>query len=150
MKVLVQRVKKAECLVDGTSHARIGRGLLLFVSFREGDEKDLIPQMAKKVADLRIFEDEEGKMNHSVKDLDLEILSISQFTLEADTRKGNRPSFTKAKAPQEAELHFHAFGEALEAEGLTIYEGVFGARMEISLVNDGPVTILLEKGSGRR
>jgi len=148
MKVLAQRVKNAECTIEGKSHARIGKGLLLFVSFREGDERDVIPKMAKKVADLRIFEDEAGKMNLSAKDLGLEILSISQFTLEADTKKGNRPSFTKAKAPERAELFFHAFGEALENEGLTIYEGVFGDRMEISLTNDGPVTILLEKGGG--
>ncbi len=146
MKVLAQRVKNAECAIDGKPHARIGKGLLLFVSFREDDARDVIPEMAKKVASLRIFADDEDKMNLSAKDVGLEILSISQFTLEADTKKGNRPSFTKAKAPKEAEIFFHAFGEALEREGLRVYEGVFGARMEISLVNDGPVTILLEKG----
>jgi len=149
MKVLIQRVKEAECLVDDTVHARIGEGLVLFVSFHKDDETSAIEKLARKTANLRIFEDEEGKLNHSAKALDKEILSISQFTLEADTEKGNRPSFTEAMPPKTAERWYHLFTEALEAHGLAVYEGSFQSRMQIRLVNDGPVTILLERTSGQ-
>jgi len=148
MKVLVQRVKEASCIVEEKEIAAIGKGYLLFVSFHQDDDTSIIPKMAKKVANLRIFEDEDGKMNHSIKDLNLQILSISQFTLEAKTRKGNRPSFTEALDPAKAETYYHLFTEALEEEGLFVYEGAFQARMDIKLVNEGPVTILLERDEG--
>jgi len=148
VKVLVQRVKEAACIVEGKELAAIGKGYVLFVSFHQDDDAAIIPKMAKKVANLRIFEDEDGKMNHSIKEMNYRILSISQFTLEAKTRKGNRPSFTEALDPTKAETYYHMFTEALEDEGIFVYEGAFQARMDIKLINEGPVTILLERDEG--
>ncbi|MFH5880801.1 D-aminoacyl-tRNA deacylase [Liberiplasma polymorphum] len=146
MKVLVQRVKEATCIINQSPFSHIDKGLLLFVSFHTTDEAILIPQMAKKIAHLRIFEDEEGKMNLSLKDLQLQVMSISQFTLEASTKKGHRPSFTDALNPTLATIYYDQFNEALRKEGLFVSTGSFQAHMDISLINDGPVTILLERG----
>ncbi len=146
MKVLVQRVSQASCVVGGKTHSAIGAGLALFVSFQKGDDASLLPWMAKKVANLRIFEDSEGKMNVSVTDTGGEILSISQFTLEAKTQKGNRPSFTGAMPPTEANALYEQFNEMLRRQyAVSVATGAFQEHMDISLINDGPVTILLER-----
>ncbi len=145
MKVLVQRVSDAACIIDGVSTASIGQGFVCLVSFQEGETGDAIPWMAKKVANLRIFSDDEGKMNLSLKDVHGEVLSISQFTLEADANKGNRPSFIKALEPALAEKLYARFNAALSRQGVVVHTGQFGAAMKISLTNDGPVTIMLER-----
>ncbi len=145
MKILVQRVKKAACLVDGKPTGEIGNGFVLFVSFKQGDDASLIPYMAKKVANLRIFEDEAGKMNISLIDKGYSVLSISQFTLEAKTAKGNRPSFTEALDPKEADVLYNQFNDALSEKGIHVEEGVFQKHMDIQLTNDGPVTIMIER-----
>ncbi len=145
MKVLVQRVKTASCTVDGTITGHIDHGLCLFVSFRHSDDALIVQHLAKKVANLRIFEDTEGKMNLNVKAISSAVLSIPQFTLEANTKKGHRPSFTEACAPEKATTLFDDFNQALQQEGLQVARGVFSAHMNIALDNDGPVTIILER-----
>ncbi|TVP96800.1 MAG: D-tyrosyl-tRNA(Tyr) deacylase [Acholeplasmatales bacterium] len=145
MQVLVQRVKEASCEVDGRPISAIAQGFVLFVSFHQTDTAALIPVMAKKVARLRIFSDAAGKMNRSLIDDHLEALSISQFTLEANTDKGHRPSFTEALDPDTAETFYLLFNEALENEGVLVKTGQFGAAMQVKLVNDGPVTLLLKR-----
>lgn len=145
MKVLVQRVKRASCVVNNQTTGSIEQGLLLFISFNHLDDKTLIAPMAKKVANLRILEDDQGKMNLSIKVLNLPVLSIPQFTLEADTKKGNRPSFVNALNPSKATAFYDTFNRALEAEGVHVETGIFGADMAIDLINDGPVTVMLEK-----
>ncbi len=147
MKLLVQRVSSATCVVAGEAIGVIEKGLLCFVSFRRGDQTDLIPIMAKKLANLRVFEDEAGKMNLSVKDLNLSILTIPQFTLEANTQKGYRPSFTEALSPNLAKTYYEAFNEALKKQGVSVEEGEFAAHMHIHASNDGPVSLLLERTS---
>lgn len=145
MQVLVQRVQEATCEIKGRPVSTISRGFVLFVSFHQSDTVLLIPKMAQKVAKLRVFEDEAGKMNHALIDQNYEALSISQFTLEGNTDKGNRPSFTEALDPEQAEMFYHLFNEALEKEGVRVKTGQFGAVMQIQLVNDGPVTLLLKR-----
>ena len=146
MKVIVQRVKEASCRVDGNIHSEIGKGFCLFVSFKEGDDASVIPWMAKKVANLRIFEDDEGKMNRSLKDVGGSVLSISQFTLEASTKKGNRPSFTSALDPQTANALYETFNQTLkDTHSLNVQTGAFKQHMDIALINDGPVTIPIER-----
>ncbi len=145
MKVLVQRVNHAACVVDGKTIGEIGEGLLLYVGFRQGDDASSLPKMAKKVANLRIFEDKQGKMNLSVLDTSKAVLSISQFTLEAATKKGHRPSFTDALEPIQAEKLYDAFNRLLNQEGLSVETGSFQAMMQIHSINDGPVTLLLER-----
>jgi D-tyrosyl-tRNA(Tyr) deacylase len=139
MRALVQRVGEAAVSVDGREVARIGAGLLVLLGVRRGDTADEADRIARKLLALRIFEDEEGRMNRSVTDVGGEILCVSQFTLYGDARKGNRPSFVDAAPPEEAAPLYERVRDALGARG-----GVFGARMEVSLVNDGPVTLLLE------
>ncbi len=145
MKIVVQRVKQAACYVDDELINQIEKGFCLFVSFKKGDDASLIPWMAKKIANLRVFEDEDGKMNRSLLDNNYEVLSISQFTLEGNTKKGNRPSFSEALAPREANALYELFNEALKAQGLSVYPGVFKAHMAIKIINDGPVTLLVER-----
>ncbi len=148
MQVLVQRVLEASCVIDTETTASIDAGFLLYVSFHKTDSPDLISKMAKKVTHLRIFEDEEGKMNRSLQDRETPaVLSISQFTLEADTRKGHRPSFTQALEPERAEMYFTRFNDALREAGVRVEDGRFGAHMRIVSVNDGPVTIRLTMAS---
>lgn len=139
MRALVQRVSEASVTVDGERVAGIGRGLLVLLGVRTGDGNEEADRVARKVRALRIFEDDEGRMNRSVDDVGGEILCVSQFTLYGDVRKGNRPSFVEAAPPETAEPLYERVRQALGAQG-----GVFGARMEVSLVNSGPVTLLVE------
>jgi D-tyrosyl-tRNA(Tyr) deacylase len=139
VRALVQRVGNASVTVDGKEVARIGPGLLVLLGVRRGDGEAEADRIASKLLALRVFDDDAGKMNLSVGDVDAEILCVSQFTLYGDTRKGNRPSFVDAAPPEEAEPLYERVRSALDAAG-----GVFGARMAVSLVNDGPVTMLIE------
>ena len=137
MRALVQRVSRASVCVDGEEVSAIGPGLLVLLGIAEGDGPEQADRLADKVRALRIFDDGEGRMNEPLGER--EALCVSQFTLLADTRKGNRPSYMEAARPEEAEPLYERFRERLGARG-----GVFGARMEVALVNDGPVTLLLE------
>jgi D-tyrosyl-tRNA(Tyr) deacylase len=139
VRALVQRVSEAAVAVDGAEVARIGPGLLVLLGVRNGDGPDQADRLAQKLLALRVFEDADGRMNLSVRDTGGEVLVVSQFTLYGDARKGNRPSFIEAAPPEEAEPLYERVRAALGAHG-----GVFGARMAVSLVNDGPVTLLLE------
>lgn len=150
MRVLLQRVAHASVTVDGEVTGSVGSGLLLLLGIAEGDGQAEIDLLAGKIANLRIFEDAEGKMNRSLLDVlaagtpDAGALVVSQFTLYADVRKGRRPSFVGAAAPALAEPMVTRFGDALKALGVPVAYGVFGAHMEVSLLNDGPVTIWLD------
>jgi len=144
MKIVVQRVRYASCTVENNLTGKINNGYLLLVGFKKGDSAELLPKAANKVLNLRIFEDENGKMNLNIKQVFGKILSISQFTLYADTTSGNRPSFTEALDPQEALKLYKRFNEILRDNGIQVEEGIFGAHMDIALLNEGPVTILLE------
>ena len=144
MRIVVQRVKEASCKVDGKITGSCNKGFLLFIGFKNGDTEAEIQKCLKKVAGLRIFEDENGKMNKSLKDINGEILAISQFTLYADCKHGNRPSFTDALAYDKAKIMYERFVELLRNEGYKTEVGIFGADMKISLINDGPVTIILD------
>jgi D-aminoacyl-tRNA deacylase len=139
MRALVQRVSEAAVAVDGREVARIGPGLLVLVGVRTGDGPEEADGLARKLLALRIFEDAAGRMNRSVEQAGGELLCVSQFTLYADVRRGNRPSFVEAAAPDRAEPLYERLRQALGAKG-----GVFGARMAVSLVNDGPITLLVE------
>jgi D-tyrosyl-tRNA(Tyr) deacylase len=139
VRAVVQRVARARVTVEGEEVAAIGPGLLVLLGVRRGDTADQADKCARKLLALRIFEDDEGRMNLSVGDVDGEVLCVSQFTLYGDARKGNRPSFVDAAPPREAEVLYARVREALGAKG-----GRFGAHMEVELVNDGPVTILVE------
>ena len=139
MRALVQRVASARVSVDGAEVSSIGRGLLVLLGVRDGDTDEQADWIARKLLALRIFEDAEGKMNLSVEDVGGELLCVSQFTLYGDARKGNRPSFVRAAAPEEAERLYERVRQTLGAKG-----GRFGAKMAVDLVNDGPVTLLVE------
>ena len=144
MKAVVQRVKKTTLRVDGELISEIPFGLTVFLGVKTGDTEKEAAYIAKKVAGLRIFEDENGKMNLSVKDVGGEVLLVSQFTLYGDATKGNRPSFTLAERPEIAEPLYEYAVKELSSYGVTVKKGVFGADMKIEQNNDGPVTILLE------
>jgi D-aminoacyl-tRNA deacylase len=139
VRALVQRVSQASVSVGGEEVARIGAGLLVLLGVRAGDDSERADRLARKLLALRIFEDDEGRMNRSVEEVGGEVLCVSQFTLYGDVRKGNRPSFVDAAPPAEAEPLYEKVRTALGASG-----GVFGARMAVALVNDGPVTLLVE------
>ena len=146
MRIVLQRVKNASVVVAGERVSEIGVGLLLLVGVAKDDGEGEAGWLAEKVAGLRIFNDEDGKMNLGIKDVGGEILAVSQFTLLADTRKGKRPSFVGAAPPEEAEPLFDYFCERLRAAGVaSVKTGSFGAMMDVALVNDGPVTIVLER-----
>lgn len=145
MKVVVQRVQSSSVTVDEKTVGKINKGLLVLVGFTEGDSQNEINWMVNKISNLRIFEDENGVMNLSVQDVKGSILSVSQFTLYADSRKGNRPSYLNALGGEEAIKLYKAFNETLRNTGILVEEGIFGADMKVALVNDGPVTIILEK-----
>ena len=144
MRIVVQRVKEASCRVDDKITGSCNKGFLLFIGFKNGDSDIEIQKCLKKVSGLRIFEDENGKMNKSLKDINGEILAISQFTLYADCKHGNRPSFTNAMKYDKANEYYSIFCKKLEDDGLKVEKGVFGADMKIELLNDGPVTIILD------
>ena len=144
MKAVVQRVKKTALRVDGELISEIPFGLTVFLGVKVGDTEKEAAYLAKKIAGLRIFEDENGKMNLSVKDVGGEVLLVSQFTLYGDASHGNRPSFTLAERPEQAEPLYEYAVKELSSYGVTAKKGVFGADMKIEQLNDGPVTILLE------
>lgn len=144
MKALVQRVSGAAVSIAGREVGRIGRGLVVFVGVAAGDTESDIDYLVSKTANLRIFADEAGRFNLSVLETGGELLLVSQFTLLADTRKGRRPSFTGAAAPEEAERLFDLFVEQARATGLAVATGRFGQYMQVDIHNDGPVTILLD------
>jgi D-aminoacyl-tRNA deacylase len=143
MRAVCQRVSRAEVRVDGAATGRIGAGLAVLLGIAHGDTREDADRLAGKVARLRIFEGDTGKFDRSLLDSGGGALVVSQFTLIADTRKGNRPSFADAAAPAAAEPLYDRFCEAFASLGVTVERGVFGARMELELVNDGPVTIVL-------
>lgn len=144
MKAVVQRVKKTALSVDGKLISEIPFGLTVYLGIKTGDTEKEAAYLAKKIAALRIFEDENGKMNLSVKDVGGEVLLVSQFTLYGDASHGNRPSFTLAERPERAEPLYEYAAKQLLAQGVVVKKGVFGADMKIEQYNDGPVTILLE------
>lgn len=147
MRIVLQRVSRATVRVEQQKITSIDKGIVLLIGIGKGDEVLDLLRLAQKVVELRIFEDQAGKMNRSLRDVEGEILAVSQFTLYGDTKKGRRPSFSKAASPQEAKPLFDAFISALKAKGVPVKTGVFGARMEVELVNDGPVTFILELAS---
>jgi D-tyrosyl-tRNA(Tyr) deacylase len=144
MRAVCQRVSEARVTVDGAVTGEIGAGLVVLLGVERSDEPRDARQLARKVAQLRIFEDDGGRFAHSLLDTAGSALVVSQFTLVADTRKGNRPSFTNAAPAEQAEPLYEEFCAALAAEGAPVEQGVFGARMEVALVNAGPVTIVLD------
>ncbi len=144
MRVLLQRVERASVTVEGREVGTVGRGFLALVGVTQGDTREHAARLAAKLVKLRVFDDESGLMNRSIVDGGGELLAVSQFTLYADTRKGNRPSFSGAAPPAQGEELYEAFVAAVRAAGVPVATGVFGARMQVTLVNDGPVTILLE------
>lgn len=144
MKIVIQRVSESSVKVDGKIVGEIGSGFMLLVGIDESDENEDADWLVKKVLDLRIFGDHDGKLNLSIKDINGEILCISQFTLIADYKKGNRPSFIKAAKPDKAIPLFEYFKTELKKSGLKIESGIFGADMKVSLINDGPVTIAMD------
>jgi D-tyrosyl-tRNA(Tyr) deacylase len=144
MRAVVQRVTGARVLVEGEVVGEIGRGLLILLGVGRGDTVDQASWLADKIASLRIFQDAEGKMNLDVTDLGGGVLVVSQFTLFGDCRKGRRPSFLEAAAPEIAVPLYEAFLDALRARGLQTAEGRFGAMMQVELVNDGPVTLIVD------
>lgn len=144
MKLVIQRVKESSVTIDGNVHGSIQKGFMVLVGFCEGDHEKLVDKMVDKMVHLRVFEDEQGKMNRSLEDVNGEILSISQFTLYADCRKGRRPSFIDAAKPDVAIPLYEYFNESIKNQGIHVETGVFGADMKVALVNDGPVTIVLD------
>ena len=143
MKIIVQRVKQAQVSMEGQVYSQIKQGLLLLVGVFPEDQPEDLDYAVRKLVNMRIFSDTEGKMNLSVKDIEGEILSISQFTLFADTKKGNRPAFTGAAKPDMAEAFYQDLNRELAKE-VPVETGVFGADMQVELINDGPVTIILD------
>jgi D-aminoacyl-tRNA deacylase len=144
LRAVVQRVSSARVFVDGETVAEIGAGLCVLLGVADDDDVDAPGRLAAKIARLRIFEDAEGRLDRSLVETHGAALVVSQFTLVADTAKGNRPSFSRAARPEQAEPLYEAFCEALGEEGIDVARGRFGARMELQIANDGPVTIVLD------
>ena len=144
MKVLIQRVTQASVTVDGAVVGAIDHGLLLLIGIEAHDDEELVARMAARIVGYRVFADDAGKMNRDVRDVGGELLAVSQFTLAADTRKGRRPSFSAAASPEQGRKLYTQCVECLRAEGLTVATGIFAADMQVALVNDGPVTFLLD------
>ena len=144
MKIVIQRVSESSVTVDEKIVGKIGAGLMLLCGIDENDQSDDADWLVKKILDLRIFGYEDGKLNLSIKDIQGEILCISQFTLIADYKKGNRPSFIKAAKPDKAIPLFEYFKDELKKSGLKVESGIFGADMKVALINDGPVTIVMD------
>ncbi len=149
MIALLQRVSSAHVAIAGKTISGIKKGLLVFLCAVKGDTETDLDYVVKKVPALRLFEDEQGKMNLSVMDIKGEVLVVSQFTLAATTRKGNRPSFENAEAPEQARAMYDLFVQRLRDKGITVQTGVFAAMMDVSLVNDGPVTISIDSREDR-
>ena len=143
MKVVVQRSKKSKVTINNKVNGSINKGYVLLVGFTHGDTTDIVDKMINKILNLRIFEDENDKMNLSIKDINGSILSISQFTLYADSKKGNRPSFINAMKPDEASKLYDYFNQEL-SKNIEVNTGIFGADMKVEIYNDGPVTIILD------
>ena len=143
MKVVVQRSKKSKVTINNKVNGSINKGYVLLVGFTHGDTTDIVDKMINKILNLRIFEDENDKMNLSIKDIDGSILSISQFTLYADSKKGNRPSFINAMKPDEASKLYDYFNQEL-SKYIEVNTGIFGTDMKVEIYNDGPVTIILD------
>lgn len=144
MRAVVQRVSKASVTIAQQEVGKIDQGLVILLGIHEKDTQEDVDYLVKKIAQMRIFEDEQGKMNRSVEDVEGQILSVSQFTLFADTKKGNRPSFISAARPETAIPLYEAFNEGIRNRGITVATGQFGADMAVSLINDGPVTIIID------
>ena len=144
MRFVIQRVNHANVKIDGEVVGNIGHGLLILFGAGHDDTEEMLPKYVDKICKMRIFEDDQGKMNISVEDVGGQILSVSQFTLFADTKKGNRPSFVEAARPEIAIPLYESFNEGIRSRGITVATGQFGADMSISLVNDGPVTIIID------
>lgn len=145
MRIVLQRVSKASVSIDGTKYSAIGRGLMVLVGIREGDTQDDVDWLVAKTGNLRIFDDSSGVMNRSVIDIDGEILAVSQFTLSASTKKGNRPSYIMAAKHETAIPLYEAYCRKLgELTGKEVKTGKFGADMKVELINDGPVTIIID------
>ena len=144
MKVVIQRVNQAKVSVDHDIKGQIDNGLLLLVGITHEDDTNDVDYMVKKIPNMRIFEDDDGKMNLSLIQKGYDILSISQFTLFADTKKGNRPGFSKSAKPDYANKLYNLFNDKIRKQGIKLDTGVFGASMEIDLINDGPVTIIID------
>ena len=145
MKLVVQRVKNAKVDVDGKTVGKIEKGFLVLLGVTHTDTKETADYLVKKLCNLRVFEDENGKMNLSLKDVDGKLLIVSQFTLYADCSGGNRPSFVNAAKPEFANELYEYFCDKCKGNGIEVEKGIFGADMKVSLLNDGPVTIILEK-----
>ena len=145
MKIVVQRVKEAEVTVEGKSVGKIGKGFLVLLGVTHGDTKENADYLVKKLCKLRVFSDENDKMNLALKDVNGELLIVSQFTLYADCSGGNRPSFTESAKPDEANTLYEYFCEECAKNNIKVEKGIFGADMQVSLINDGPVTIIIEK-----
>ena len=144
MKAVIQRVSEASVTIEGSIHGAIGTGFLILAGFSDEDDEAVVRGMADKIRRLRIFEDEQGKINRSLEDVGGEVLSISQFTLYADCHKGNRPSFSGAGSPAHAQQMYQLFNQYLRETGLKVEEGIFAADMKVRLLHDGPVTIILD------
>jgi len=148
MKALIQRVSSSTVSVDGRVCGTIGRGLLVFLGVMRGDTDRDVDYLSKKVTGLRVFPDGDGKMNLSVLDIEGQVLTVSQFTLSANMKKGNRPSFDRAEEPVRANRMYELFIETLSGAGIKVERGAFGEHMDVSLVNDGPVTIMIDSRNG--
>ncbi|GAA0334323.1 D-aminoacyl-tRNA deacylase [Bacillus carboniphilus] len=144
MKVVLQRVKRGSVVVENNTVGEIGRGFVLLVGVTHEDTEEDAKYLADKIVNLRVFEDDEGKMNLSLKDVGGEILSVSQFTLYGDCRKGRRPNFMNAARPEFAEQLYNQFNKFLGEQDVKVETGVFGAMMDVDLINDGPVTLIIE------
>ncbi|MBN2245761.1 MAG: D-tyrosyl-tRNA(Tyr) deacylase [Candidatus Aminicenantes bacterium] len=149
MRIVLQRVREASVVVDRKVVSRISKGLCLLVGIEKGDTSADAAFLAKKSAELRVFPDEEGKMNLSVKDIGGEVLAVSQFTLAGSVRKGRRPSFDKAEYPEKANIIFNQFIDLMRSQEILVETGIFAALMEVHLVNDGPVTFILDSSGGK-
>lgn len=145
MKVVIQRSKNSKVTINNKINGSIDKGYVLLVGFTDGDTKEIVNKMINKILNLRIFEDENEKMNLSIKDINGSILSISQFTLYADCKKGNRPSFINAMKPEEASILYDYFNQEL-SKYIEVQTGIFGSDMKVEIYNDGPVTIILDSG----
>lgn len=145
MKALIQRVKRASVTIEGKLYSKIDKGLLVFLGVQKGDNEENADKLAQKLVNLRIFEDENEKMNLSLKDVNGQMLVVSQFTLCGDCKKGTRPSFDNAELPQKANQLYEYFVSQIKTQGIETQTGSFGAMMDVELINDGPVTFMVEK-----